>query len=73
MTWPTRHPEEAVEMTRAWKSPNDFHTRLEISQNTRDSHIPTSHSFQEEGRPKQRKTRRPRSWALDIRHSVKAR
>ena len=32
----------AVEMTRAWKSQNDFHTRLEISHRTRDSHISTS-------------------------------
>jgi hypothetical protein len=34
----------AVEMTRAWKSQNDFHTRLEISHRTRDSHIPTAAS-----------------------------
>jgi hypothetical protein len=32
----------AVEMPRLWKSQNDFHSRLEISPRTRDSHIPTS-------------------------------
>jgi len=37
-------PYTAVEMTRAWKSQNDFHTRLEISHRTRDSHIPTAAS-----------------------------
>src|SRR5712691_4564870 len=31
-----------MEMTRLWKSQNDFHSRLEISQRTRDSHIPTA-------------------------------
>ncbi len=35
-------PYTAVEMTRPWKSQNDFHTRLEISHRTRDSHIPTA-------------------------------
>jgi hypothetical protein len=30
-----------MEMTRLWKSQNDFHSRLEISHSTRDSHIPT--------------------------------
>src|SRR5262249_21344815 len=33
-----------VEMTRLWKSHNDFHRRLEISHRPRDSHIPTSRS-----------------------------
>jgi hypothetical protein len=32
----------AMEMTRLWKSQNDFHRRLEISHRTRDSHIPTA-------------------------------
>jgi len=32
----------AMEMTRPWKSQNDFHSRLEISHSTRDSHIPTA-------------------------------
>ena len=32
----------AMEMTRLWKSQNDFHSRLEISPRTRDSHIPTA-------------------------------
>jgi hypothetical protein len=32
----------AMEMARLWKSPNDFHSRLEISHSTRDSHIPTA-------------------------------
>jgi hypothetical protein len=31
----------AVEMTPLWKSQDDFHRRLQISQRTRDSHIPT--------------------------------
>lgn len=30
----------AVEMAPAWKSQTDFHTGLEISHRTRDSHIP---------------------------------
>ena len=42
-------PKRAVEMTRSWKSQNDFHIRLEISHTTRDSHIPTSPSFLERG------------------------
>src|SRR5712691_7647603 len=29
-------------MTRLWKSQNDFHSHLEISHRTRDSHIPTA-------------------------------
>src|SRR5713101_3400352 len=37
-----RLPKTAVEMTRLWKSQNDFHSRLEISHRTRDSHIPTT-------------------------------
>ena len=37
-------PMTTMEMTRAWKSQNDFHTRLEISHTTRDSHIPTAAS-----------------------------
>jgi hypothetical protein len=51
---PERHT--AVEMTRAWKSQNDFHTRLEISHRTRDSHIPTAASLlrSEEPKPKTR-------------------
>jgi hypothetical protein len=74
MTWPTRMPEEAVEMTRGWKSQNDFHARLEISQSTRDSHIPTSHHFQREEAKTNTRRRRPNSWsALDIRQSVRAR
>jgi hypothetical protein len=32
----------AVEMPPPWKSQNDFHRGLEISQRTRDSHIPTA-------------------------------
>ena len=32
----------AMEMPRLWKSQNDFHSRLEISPSTRDSHIPTA-------------------------------
>ena len=32
----------AVEMSRPWKSQNDFHSHLEISHRTRDSHIPTA-------------------------------
>src|SRR5713101_2194691 len=31
-----------MEMTRLWKSQTDFHSRLEISHTTRDSHIPTA-------------------------------
>jgi hypothetical protein len=38
-------PRTAVEMTRLWKSQNDFHSRLEISHSTRDSHIPTAASL----------------------------
>jgi hypothetical protein len=34
----------AVEMTRLWKSQNDFHSRLEIAHRTRDFHIPTAAS-----------------------------
>jgi hypothetical protein len=32
-------------MARLWKSETDFHSRLEISQRTRDSHIYTSRLF----------------------------
>jgi hypothetical protein len=31
-----------MEMTLLWKSQNDFHSSLEISHRTRDSHIPTA-------------------------------
>jgi hypothetical protein len=31
-----------MEMARLWKSQTDFHSRLEISPKTRDSHIPTA-------------------------------
>jgi hypothetical protein len=37
-------PKTAMEMTRLWKSENDFHSRLEISHRTRDFHIPTAAS-----------------------------
>ncbi len=37
-------PKTAMEMTRLWKSKNDFHSRLEISHSTRDFHIPTAAS-----------------------------
>ena len=37
-----RPPKTAVEMARLWKPQNDFHSRLEISHRTRDSHIPTA-------------------------------
>ena len=37
-----RQIDAAMEMTRLWKSQNDFHSRLEISHRTRDSHIPTA-------------------------------
>ena len=37
-------PKTAVEMTRPWKSQNDFHSRLEIAHRTRDFHIPTATS-----------------------------
>ena len=40
-----RPPKTAVEMPRLWKSQNDFHSRLEISHRTRDSHIPTAASL----------------------------
>jgi hypothetical protein len=43
--WLRPTPHTAVEMTRALKSQNDFHTRLEISHRTRDSHIPTAASL----------------------------
>jgi hypothetical protein len=49
---PNRSPEAtasrrdtAVEMARLWKSQTDFHSRLEISHSTRDSHISTSRLF----------------------------
>ena len=42
-------PKRAMEMTRPWKSQNDFHTRLDISHRTRAVHIPTSHYWHEEG------------------------
>ena len=41
----TTRSRTAVEMSRPWKSQNDFHRRLEISHTTRDSHISTSHFF----------------------------
>jgi len=41
MKWQTSI-DAAMEMTRLWKSQNDFHSRLEISHRPRDSHIPTA-------------------------------
>ena len=47
--FPIPTPGTAVDMTRPWKSQNDFHRRLEISPRTRDSHISTAAPrFQEE-------------------------
>ena len=37
-----KYKHAAMEMTRLWKSQNDFHRSLEISHSTRDSHIPTA-------------------------------
>ena len=49
-------PYTAVEMTRAWKSQNDSHTRLEISHRTRDSHIPTAkHPLSQKGEDEDRR------------------
>ena len=39
---PRRQTTAAVEMPAPWKPQTGFHRALEISQRTRDSHIPTS-------------------------------
>ena len=36
------HGKPAMEMPAPWKPQNGFHTALEISHSTRDSHIPTA-------------------------------
>jgi hypothetical protein len=46
----------AVEMTPLWKSQDDFHRRLQISQRTRDSHIPTPNFLWTEERNAQTNT-----------------
>ena len=39
------HGQTAVEMPAPWKPQNGFHSALEISHTTRDSHIPTADHF----------------------------
>ena len=39
------HAKPAMEMPALWKPQNGFHSALEISPRTRDSHIPTARSF----------------------------
>ena len=46
-----------MEMTHLWKSQNDFHSRLEISHRTRDSHIPTADHLRFRG--EERRMNRP--------------
>lgn len=41
----SRRPGTAVEMAARWKPQNGFHSALEISHRTRDSHIPTADHF----------------------------
>ena len=52
----------AVEMTSLWKPQNGFHRNLEISQRTRDSHIPTANPrFFKRAEEQRTRTRRPTS------------
>ena len=39
------HAKPAMEMPALWKPQNGFHSALEISHRTRDSHIPTADHF----------------------------
>ena len=50
----------AMEMTLLWKSQNDFHSSLEISHRTRDSHIPTADHLR--CRREERRMNRPSPW-----------
>jgi hypothetical protein len=58
-----RSPGTAVEMAALWKPQNGFHSALEISQRTRDSHIPTADHLclvQEDRKERKRQAREQR-------------
>jgi hypothetical protein len=46
----------AMEMPAPWKPQNGFHSALEISHTTRDSHIPTADHFVSRKKKRKRKT-----------------
>ena len=52
------HEKPAMEMPALWKPQNGFHSALEISHTTRDSHIPTADHFSCLTRRRRRRGRR---------------
>ena len=56
------HGKPAMEMPALWKPQNGFHSALEISHTTRDSHIPTADYFVFHKKTTKRKT-------YDMRHA----
>jgi hypothetical protein len=50
------HGKAAMEMPALWKPQNGFHSALEISHTTRDSHIPTADHFLSHKKKTKRKT-----------------
>lgn len=70
------HGKPAMEMPALWKPQNGFHSALEISQRTRDSHIPTADHFCLTKKKTKRTThdmRHARQLELDRRPPVRAR
>ena len=63
----------AGEMPPPWKSQNDFHRGLEISQRTRDSHIPPAAFRMKEENERKPKTKTITTRSLDTRPAVRAR
>ena len=72
----TKHGTSAMEMSALWKPQNGFHSALEISHRTRDSHIPTAAPLGFTTRRRRRRTRRTAcgfARRLDNRRTVRAR
>ena len=69
------HGKAAMEMPALWKPQNGFHSALEISHRTRDSHIPTAdHGVSQEEMTKRKKMHDMRhARQLDRRPRVRAR
>jgi len=69
------HGKPAMEMPALWKPQNGFHSALEISHTTRDSHIPTADHFLSHKKKTTKKTYDMRRHArqLDRRPPVRAR
>jgi hypothetical protein len=58
------HEKPAMEMPALWKPQNGFHSALEISHTTRDSHIPTADHFLSHKTKKKKKKK-----TYDMRHA----